>query len=262
MSITLSPLAGAGWQFFDDNGVPLAGGKIYTYLSGTSTPATTYTSSSGATANTNPIVLDAAGRVAEEVWLTDDVQYRLVLQTALSVQIWLKDNISGFLSSTGRPIVVPSSATPAQTAAGSLVWDTTSQVLTAGNGSGRVTFVDTTTAQTLTTKRVTPRIGTVTTGVTITPTSDNCDQYNVTALASTASILQPSGTPTNGQKLILRITDNGTARTIAFDTGSGGYRVVGTTLPGGTTANKTIYIGCIWNSAVNFWDVVAVAVQA
>lgn len=259
MSITLSPLAGAGWQFFDDNGVPLAGGKIYTYLSGTSTPATTFTSSSGVTANTNPIILDAAGRVTEEVWLTDDVQYRLVLQTALSVQIWLKDNISGFLSSTGRPIVVPSAATPAQTAAGSLVWDTTSQVLTAGNGSGRVTFVDTTTAQTLTNKRVTPRVNTVVSAATITPTADVSDMYTVTALAVTGTFAAPSGTPTNGQRLLIRIKDNGTARTLTWNAT---YRVIGVTLPTTTVANKTLYIGCIYNSTDVFWDVVAVTVQA
>ena len=259
MSITLSPLAGAGWQFFDDNGVPLAGGKIYTYLSGTSTPATTYTSSSGATPNTNPIVLDAAGRVAEEVWLTDDVQYRLVLQTALSVQIWLKDNISGFLSSTGRPIIVPSEATPSQTAAGSLVWGTTSQILTSGNGSGRVTFVDTATAQTLTNKRVTPRVNTVASGATITPTADLSDVYTVTALAAAATIAAPSGTPTNGQRLLLRIKDNGTARALTWNAI---YRVIGVTLPTTTVANKTIYVGCIYNSADSVWDVVAETEQA
>ena len=51
MSVSLSPLGGAGWQFFNDNGIPLAGGLIYTYLAGTTTPAATYTSSTGLTAN-------------------------------------------------------------------------------------------------------------------------------------------------------------------------------------------------------------------
>lgn len=259
MSITLSPLAGAGWQFFDDNGVPLAGGKIFTYLSGTSTPATTYTSSAGTTPNTNPIILDAAGRVPEEVWLTDDVQYRLVLQTALSVQIWLKDGISGFLTNSGRPVVVPSSATPAQTAAGSLVWNTTSQVLTSGNGSGRVTFVDTATTQTLTNKRVTPRVGTVTSAATITPTADLSDMYTVTALAVGAAIAAPSGTPTDGQRLLIRIKDNGTARALTWNAI---YRVIGVTLPTTTVATKTLYVGCIYNSADNVWDVVAETEQA
>ena len=259
MTIALSPLAGAGWQFFDDNGVPLAGGKIYTYLSGTTTPATTYTSSTGATANTNPIVLDAAGRVSGEVWLTDDIQYTLTLQSSVSVQIWSKDGISTFLSTSGRPIIVPSSATPAQTAAGSLVWNTTSQVLTSGNGSGRVTFVDTATAQTLTNKRVTPRVNTVASAATVTPTADLSDMYTVTALAVPAPIAAPTGTPTDGQRLLIRILDNGTARALTWNAI---YRVVGVTLPTTTTASKISYIGCIYNSSVSNWDVVAVTTQA
>ena len=63
MAVNLSPVAGAGWQFFDNNGTPLSGGLIYTYLAGTSTPQATYTTSSGNVANSNPIVLDIFGIV-------------------------------------------------------------------------------------------------------------------------------------------------------------------------------------------------------
>lgn len=260
MSITLSPLAGAGWQFFDDNGVPLAGGLIYTYLSGTSTPATTYTSSSGATPNTNPIVLDAAGRVPEEVWLTDDVQYRLVLQTALAVQIWVKDNISGFLSNAGRPVVAPSEATPSQTAAGSLVWNTTSQVLTSGNGSGRVTFVDTATAQTLTNKRISPRnqsVGVVTSPFTPDPTL--YDNIFLNGISTALTINAPAAGASNGQRLLFRLLDNGTARALTWNAA---YRPIGVTLPTTTTAGKVIYVGCIYNGGAAAWDVVAETEQA
>ena len=93
MAVTLSLLAGAGWQFFDNNGNPLTGGLLYTYDAGSTTPRTTYTSSSGATANTNPIVLDSAGRVDEQVWLDTSYTYKFVLQTSTGVQIWSKDNI-------------------------------------------------------------------------------------------------------------------------------------------------------------------------
>jgi len=95
MSVNLSLLAGAGWQFFNDNGVVLSGGKLYTYAAGTTTPQTTYTSATGITPNTNPIVLDAAGRVPEEIWLTASLQYKFVLKTSADVQIWSKDNIIG-----------------------------------------------------------------------------------------------------------------------------------------------------------------------
>jgi hypothetical protein len=94
MAVTLSSLAGAGAQFFNNNGVPLAGGLIYTYLAGTSTPAATYTSSTGLIAHANPIVLDAAGRIATgEVWLTSGVEYKFIVQNSLFVQLGSYDNI-------------------------------------------------------------------------------------------------------------------------------------------------------------------------
>lgn len=95
MSVNLSPLGGAGWQFFNDNGVPLVGGLLYTYLAGTTTPAATYTSSTGLTANSNPIVLNAAGRPPYEIWLDGINSYKLVLKTSAGVQIWVMDNITG-----------------------------------------------------------------------------------------------------------------------------------------------------------------------
>jgi hypothetical protein len=99
MSVNLSPLGGAGAQFFSNNGVPLAGGLLYTYLAGTSTPAATYTSSSGLTALANPIVLDSAGRVPTgEIWLTDGISYKFVLKDATDVLIATWDNLSGINS--------------------------------------------------------------------------------------------------------------------------------------------------------------------
>ena len=96
MSVFLSPLGGAGAQFFDNNGVILTGGKIYTYAAGTSTPQTSYTSSSGATAHANPIVLDSAGRVpGGEIWLTDGLVYKFVIETSAAVLLGTYDNISG-----------------------------------------------------------------------------------------------------------------------------------------------------------------------
>jgi hypothetical protein len=92
--VNLSPLGGAGWQFFTDSGVPLAGGLIYTYAAGTTTPAVTYTSATGVTANTNPIVLDAAGRPPNEIWLAAS-SYKFVLKDSNGVQIWSMDNLSG-----------------------------------------------------------------------------------------------------------------------------------------------------------------------
>ena len=94
MAVTLSSLAGAAAQFFDNNGVPLAGGLIYTYTAGTTTPAATYTSSTGLTAHANPIVLDAAGRIPTgEIWLTTGVDYKFLVKTSANVQLGSYDNI-------------------------------------------------------------------------------------------------------------------------------------------------------------------------
>ena len=98
MAVNLSPLAGAGSQFFDDSGNPLTGGLLYSYAAGTTTPATTYTSNTGATANPNPIVLDSAGRPPNEIWLTNFNSYKFILQNSTYVQIWSMDNISAIRS--------------------------------------------------------------------------------------------------------------------------------------------------------------------
>ena len=95
MAVFLSPVGGAAAQFFTNSGVILSGGKLYTYAAGTTTPKTSYTSSSGNTAHTNPIILDSAGRVpGGEVWLLPS-PYKFVLYTSANVLIATYDNISG-----------------------------------------------------------------------------------------------------------------------------------------------------------------------
>lgn len=96
MSVTPSPIGGFAGQFFDNNGQPLSGGKIYTYAAGTTTPQTTYTSSGGLTPHTNPIILDSAGRVpGGEIWLTDGLVYKFKIDTAADILIGTYDNITG-----------------------------------------------------------------------------------------------------------------------------------------------------------------------
>ena len=93
--VALSSLGGAGWQFFDSNGTPLSGGKLYTYEAGTTTPLAAYTSNSGATPHTNPIILDSAGRVSSEIWLNSAYDYKFILATSTDITVWTKDNIPG-----------------------------------------------------------------------------------------------------------------------------------------------------------------------
>ena len=99
MAVNLSPVGGVAGQFFDNNGVPLSGGKIYTYSAGTTTNQATYTNASGTVAHANPIVLDSGGRVPSgEIWLTDGLQYKFVLKTSADVLIGTYDNIIGINS--------------------------------------------------------------------------------------------------------------------------------------------------------------------
>jgi hypothetical protein len=95
MAVFLSPVGGAAAQFFTNNGVILSGGKLYSYAAGTTTPQVTYTSSSGVTAHTNPIILDSAGRVpGGEIWINSP-PYKFVLNTSTDVLIATYDNITG-----------------------------------------------------------------------------------------------------------------------------------------------------------------------
>lgn len=104
MTVSLSYLGGAGWQFFDSNGDPLSGGRLYTYAAGTTTPVTTYTSYTGSTPNTNPIVLDSAGRPAEQVWVPTTQNMKFVLKTSADVEVWTKDHIPAFNSASASDI--------------------------------------------------------------------------------------------------------------------------------------------------------------
>lgn len=96
MSVNLSPI-GNGQQFFDNNGVPLNGGLLYVYQAGSSTPLATYTDINGTTANSNPIVLDASGRSATEIWLSYGYFYKFVLKDSTGVTLGTYDNIYGIV---------------------------------------------------------------------------------------------------------------------------------------------------------------------
>lgn len=93
MSFSLSPIGNE--QQVTQNGAPLSGGLLYTYLAGSSTPAATYTDSSGATPQSNPIVLNVLGRPTNPVWLTDGTAYKLVLTDSVGVTQWTIDNVTG-----------------------------------------------------------------------------------------------------------------------------------------------------------------------
>jgi hypothetical protein len=109
MSVLLAPI-GNGFQFFDANGLPLNGGFIYTYQAGSTTPASTYTTNSGAVANTNPIVLGSDGRPPQEIWLTEGSSYKFVLTDSTNVVIGTYDNLYGIVNAAPAANPVPAGA--------------------------------------------------------------------------------------------------------------------------------------------------------
>lgn len=109
-------------------------------------------------------------------------------------------------------------------------------------------------------KKVKNQVTTTTSSSTPTPTGNtDTNQFTVTALAANATFAAPSGTPADGNTLIIRIKDNGTARTLAWNAI---YRAIGVTLPTTTVISKTMYVGCRYNSADSKWDVIAVNREA
>lgn len=111
-AVTLSPLFN-GWQGFDDSGRPLAGGLLYTYAAGTTTPLASYTTSSGNVENSNPIVLGSGGRPPNEIWLLRNASYKFSLQDSLSNPIATYDNINSagasesFIATQGQTVFTP-----------------------------------------------------------------------------------------------------------------------------------------------------------
>jgi hypothetical protein len=103
-----------------------------------------------------------------------------------------------------------------------------------------------------------PRVQSVASAATVTATSLN-DLVKITAQAAALTLANPTGTFAEGQALIFRIKDNGTARAITF---GANFRAVGVTLPTTTTISKTTYVGCIYNSTDDKFDVIASLTEA
>jgi microcystin-dependent protein len=116
-TVNLSSLAGSGTQFFDDSGTPLAGGLIYTYAAGGTTPLVTYTSSAGITSHPNPIVLDSAGRI-NEIWIPEGTSYKFILKSSTNVLIGSFDNLFPIAS---LPVSIANGGTGATTADGARI---------------------------------------------------------------------------------------------------------------------------------------------
>ena len=163
--------------------------------------------------------------------------------------------VPSFLSVTGSPITT--SGTLAITLSGTAL-------PIANGGTGATTLAGASIAtytgtETLTNKRIDPRVTSAASASSLTPDISASDVYAYTALAAGLTINAPTGTPLDGDKLIFRLLDNGTSRSLTWNAT---YTVIGVTLPTATTISKTTYVGCIYNANNTRWDVIAVTTQA
>jgi len=104
----------------------------------------------------------------------------------------------------------------------------------------------------------TPKLQNVTSSATVTPVSTN-DIVTITAQATGLTLANPTGTFKEGKALMIRIKDDGTARSITFGSN---YRAIGVTLPTTTVINKTLYLGIIYNDVDDKWDVLGINQEA
>jgi len=163
--------------------------------------------------------------------------------------------VPSFLSVAGSPITT--SGTLAITLSGTAL-------PIANGGTGATTLAGASIAtytgtETLTNKRIDPRVTSAASASSLTPSVATADVYAYTALAAGLTINAPTGTPVDGDKLMFRLLDNGTSRALTWDAT---YTVIGVTLPTATTISKTTYVGCIYNANNTRWDVIAVTTQA
>jgi hypothetical protein len=167
---------------------------------------------------------------------------------------------SGTITMAGT-LAVGNGGTGTTTLTGVVVGNGTSAFTTVTAPSGAI--VGTTDTQTLTDKRINPRAVTASgTSGSLTPNGDTTDVYKAEGLTGAITLAQPSGTPVDGQKLLIRLEDDGTARAITWTTSAGAFREVGITLPTTTVATKITYVGCVYNGTDSFWDAIATVTQA
>ena len=190
-------------QFFDANGDPLVGGKLYSYIAGTTTPQATYTDESGSTANTNPVILDSRGEAS--VWFGTGV-YKLALKTAADVDVWTVDNIGSDVSVADLAIGIQAwLGTPTSANLRAAMVDET--------GSGALVFANTPTLVTPAVDVITeatPGVGVTIDGVLL-KDSDVLAQDVTGSATVNAPVVNAAGTSSSGG--IVRLyedTDNGT----------------------------------------------------
>jgi hypothetical protein len=223
-----------GYQFFDNAGHPLSGGFLYTYVAGTTpgTPQATYSDDALSVLNPNPIPLNSAGRCAvsgvEVNVYPISASYKLVLTDSALVQVWSHDQID-----PAAPFNLTLNFT--FTAGYTVIGGGSSGLTAVANGAPiEVALTDTATPA------LDASLGTV---FTLSATGDR-------------TIAVPTNA-TKGQKIIIRHFASGGARTLALNSGTGGFGF-GSDITGltQTASGKTDYIGAVYNLSLNLWHIV------
>jgi hypothetical protein len=190
-------------QFFDANGDPLVGGRLYSYIAGTTTPQATFTDESGSTTNTNPVILDSRGEAS--VWFGAGT-YKLALKTAADVDVWTVDNI-------GSDISVADLATGIQAWLGTPTSANLRTAMVDETGTGALVFANTPTlvapAVDVITE-ATPAVGVTIDGVLL--KDNDVSAQDVTGSATVnAPVVNATGTSSSaGVVRLYEDTDNGT----------------------------------------------------
>lgn len=241
-------------------------GVLYTY----SSALTAWAVTSGGGALTVATAVSATGNITGNYFIGNGSQLTGVASVGTLATLSVTGNTTTGNLLTGGLVSATGNITSAANVIGGNLVGTlangTSNLAIVSSGNILLTVAGTANVATFTSTgiastRVTPRVADngATTSGSITPTGNTADQYNILGLTGNITIETPSGTPTDGQKLTLRIKDNGVARGITW---SNIYREISTTLPVTTSVNKVTYVGCIYNSTDVYWDVIAVATQA
>lgn len=256
IALVATPTTAANWTYVY-NAVSIAFGKKFTAnntmaISGTDGTTMTFPSTSATIART-----DAANTFTGVQTMTSPVLTTPNIGTP---------SAGTLTSCTGLPVAGLVASTATALGVGSVelghASDTTIARVSAGVISVEgVTVPTISSTSTLTNKRITSRVQSVANAATITPNADSDDCVDITAIAQAFTIANPSGTPTNFQKLIIRIKDNGTARPITWGPN---YAAGGVDLPTTTVLSKITTIGLIYNTAnaLNKFQCVAVATEA
>lgn len=169
---------------------------------------------------------------------------------------------SGTLTNcTGLPVAGITSSTSTALGVGSLELGAASDTTLSRSSAGvlaveGVVIPSISSTNTLTNKFITPQVQSVAdAGGTLTPVSITNDMAIATALSQATTIAAPTGSTVQGEKLVIRLKDNGTARALTWNAI---YRASSDlALPTTTILSKTLYCGFIYNSTDTKWDLVA-----